>query len=382
MNGPRVIATGGEWPAGLALLRGLRAAGYAPIAALVDADAAPARWSRAPVAKITVPDPAADAEGHAAGLARAGAEHAAAAVLPGTEASLLAVAEHGHLFAATTAVGSPPLEVVRAAIDKVALPEFARRAGLSTPPTYDVESGERFTGTYPAMVKPPAGVVGDGEGVRRRIEVRLVHDATELSAALSALPEGGGLVQPYLEANLRTVNGVAADGRVVCWVHKRSERVWPPEGGLFAYGATVAPDVELEAGCARLLADLRWTGIFNLQFLETEDGEHLLIDVNPRAYHSMALAIAAGSNLPGVWCDVLTGRPPRPTRARVGIRFRSEEDDLRALRAMASVEGIGAALRRMLPWPRTAHALFDTRDPLPLLHGIRKALEPAVRRRG
>lgn len=119
----------------------------------------------------------------------------------------------------------------------------------------------------------------------------------------------------------------------MCAVHKHSQRTWPLYAGVFSYGQTVESDRSLEARCGRLLAELQWSGIFNLQFLETAGDQPA--DLNPRAYHSLALAVAAGANLPAVWCNLLLGLPARTRRARVGVRFRSEVEDLRALWATA-----------------------------------------------
>ena len=155
---------------------------------------------------------------------------------------------------------------------------------------------------------------------------------------------------------------------IVCSVHKRSDRTYPPDAGVFAYGRTVEPDPALERGCARLLGEIGWSGLFNLQFLEDASGEPLLIDLNPRAYHSLALAIGAGANLPAVWCDLVLGRPPRAVRPRAGVRFRAEEEDLRALRILARNGARTQVAGALLPRPRTVHALFQARDPAPDLH--------------
>jgi hypothetical protein len=75
-----------------------------------------------------------------------------------------------------------------------------------------------------------------------------------------------------------------------------------------------------------------------------------------------------------VWCDLLLDRPPRSAEARAGVRFRSEEDDLRTLRRVARSDGRAVALRGLAPRPRTVHALFDARDPGPFVHALRSAL--------
>lgn len=351
-------------------MRGLRAAGYAPIAALVSEDALALR-SRAPVAKVMVPDAAADPAGHQRALVRVAEVHGAVAVLPGTEASLRALADHGGSFGSNVAVGAPASDVVERATDKSELAQLAAHAGLRTPPTREVASAAAYDGPFPAIVKPHTSISADPLGQLHQVTVARVADRRELTEALAAVPGATALVQPFVPGRLRTVNGVAWQGRVVCSVHKRSDRTWPFEAGSFAYGQTIAKDKCLEAACATLFADLGWSGLFNVQFLEDRTRDLLLIDLNPRAYHSLALAIGAGANLPGVWCDLLLGRPPRAACARPGVRFRSEEDDLRALRSVARTDGVVAAAAALLPRPRTVHALFGPGDPGPLLHVAR-----------
>lgn len=343
------------------------------MAALSDPHAV-TRWSRAPIAKVRVGDPLVDARAHVADLAEAAESLDAVALLPGSEASLLAVAEHRDLCRPGTVVGAPALDVVRRAVDKLTVSEIAGRVGLDTPPTHSGREAVAFPGPFPAIVKPPQSVVTDASGRRRHVSVALVADATELAAALAEKAPAGALVQPFVGARLLTVNGVAWEGRVVCAVHKRSQRTWPLEAGVFTYGQTVEPDRSLEDRCGRLLAELRWSGIFNLQFLETAGGQRLLIDLNPRAYHSLALAIAAGANLPAVWCDLLLSRPARARPARVGVWFRSESEDVRALWATARRGAAREALRGLRPRRGTAHALVEPADPGPLLQKLRQVL--------
>ena len=64
-----------------------------------------------------------------------------AAVLPGTEAALLALADREELFPAGTAVGTAPEAVLRRATDKIALALLSLRAGLDAPITHVVAAG-------------------------------------------------------------------------------------------------------------------------------------------------------------------------------------------------------------------------------------------------
>ena len=359
-----VIATGGEWPAGLALLRGLFAAGVRPVAAVSQRDSL-ARWSRA-ARTVLIPGPA-EPRAHAQALSELAARHAGAVVLPGSEASLLALAEHRADFPADATLAVPDLRAVERALDKRLLAELAERSGLAVPPTAEHMRRQPSPFGFPIVVKPFISETRDAQGRLDRVPVRVVRDEDELERAV---PEGGALLQAFVPGPLRTVNGVAWEGRMIATVHQRSERTWPQGAGVFTYGSTVAADPGLEAGCGRLMADLGWSGLFNLQFLEPPEGPPVLIDVNPRAYYSMALAQGAGVNLPGIWLDLLLGRRPDLGPARVGVRFRADLDDLRALKTLVAAGRRGDVLRGLLPHRGTVHVLHAPGDPGPLLQAV------------
>jgi len=69
-------------------------------------------------------------------------------------------------------------------------------------------------------------------------------------------------------------------------------------------------------------------GLAQLDFLVTADGPKL-IDVNPRFYASLPLALACEVNLPAAWHAVVTGtRPPTERLYPVGVSYSSLEANL------------------------------------------------------
>ncbi len=260
----------------------------------------------------------------------------------------------------------------RAAVE-AALALLGLRAGLDSPPTRLVVLDKRKVKwsevDFPAVVKPLSSEVSLGGGQLRRIEVRCVDSPQELTAALGDLPDGLGLVQPFIDGRIRTVNGVAWEGRIVAATHQVGHRIYPNDCGQLCYAETVARDVELERSAEALLSEVGWSGIFNLQLIESGDRLYV-IDLNPRLYYSLALAVAAGLNLPAIWVSLLLGLPYEADGYRVGMRFRGEKDDARSL-----LNDIRAGRRRavagFLPRRNTTHGIFDLRDPAPLLrHGV------------
>jgi predicted ATP-grasp superfamily ATP-dependent carboligase len=168
------------------------------------------------------------------------------------------------------------------------------------------------------------------------------------------------------------VCGVAWNGEIVTAVHQVARRTWPPDTGVSAYAETVAPDRVLEEQVASLVRLLGWSGIFQAQFMRALDGAYF-IDFNPRIYGSLALAVAAGANLPAIWVSLLTRSHVETGPYRVGVRYRSEELDTRALLHLLLSGRPLAACTGLIPRRPTTHAVANLADPLPLLTSLAKA---------
>jgi hypothetical protein len=100
--------------------------------------------------------------------------------------------------------------------------------------------------------------------------------------------------------------------------------------------------------------------------------------VNARVYGSVMLAVRAGANLPGIWCDVLRGKPPpRMIRAKPGAFYRWLEADLRYVAEGLRSRRLSpyAALRLLWPRRNTAHGGPESlSDPGPMLARLRYVL--------
>lgn len=255
-----------------------------------------------------------------------------------------------------------------ALVDKAVLDERARAAGFDCLPTEVFASAADLLGAagrlaYPLVVK---SVTKSGLG---NLQARRVTGPEELTELAGSAP-GQLVVQPFDDSPLRAVSGVVHQGRLLASCAQTYQRIWPPAAGVASAAVSVLADPDEEARLTRLLAD--HDGVFQVQFL----GPYLL-DVNPRVYGSMALAIAAGANLPLIAADAAAGHLPDATvRAKPGVPYRWWEGDLRyvvnGLRSRSLAPRQAAAALR--PRRATAQSVERLSDPGPTVSRLVHAL--------
>lgn len=366
---PRVLVTDGENVGVLAVVRGLERHGYDPWVAAAHTYA-PAFRSRATVGTALVPNPCQAAGRFVDEIAELSRTIRPVAILPGGETGMFALSRYADRLPDGVVLAVPSIETVERATDKAALPELAAKVGLKTPPTCPIDAAEAQRGLpveLPAVVKPLRSQIVERDGFRG-FGVRRVTTREEAVAALRALPGERGLMQHYFSGDLCGVGGVFWAGELVTVVHQRAVRTWPAGCGEMSFAVATPRDPELERGVCRMLSDLGWSGLFQLQFLDTPEG-CLLIDLNPRVYGSLALALGVGQNLPGIWADVVTGRAsPTNGSYRAGVRFRNELLDTRALFAAYTSSPYGRApSHAATDGEPMVNAYFDREDLKPLL---------------
>ena len=348
VEGTTVLVTdggSGQGRSAVAAIRALGAAGYRPIVTTTG------RHSLAAASRCcagSVLTPPVTTPGYPDAVREAAARACVLTVLAASDAALVALdAPVGHL------------------VDKAALTERAAAAGIMTPTTFELDDGdglraalERGNLSLPVVVKP----------VISSQPARLAASADEATVLVSQ--PGRFLVQSFSEGDIWSVSGVVAAGRVLAAVQQRYLRIWPVSCGTASAAVTVPVDEE-RLDALRCLLD-GYEGVFQAQFA----GE-ALIDVNPRVYGSLPLAVAAGVNLPAIWCAWLEGRHPAvPLRGRPGRRYRWLEGDIRHVTSglrtgRLNVRGAVAALG---PHIGTAHSVEALSDPGPLIARLRYAV--------
>lgn len=332
-------------------------------------------WSRYTAARALTPDVLENPSGFASRVRELAEVHGPLVVYPGREEAidaLLAASPSAKLrlpYAGPTAL--------RALRDKRELIALASDAGLASPRTLLEVTARELAETprlpIPCAVKPAYA------GNRNTLGGTRVFDSGEhLRTVMRELPnpEEPMLVQERVEGPLVSLGLVVGrDGGLAARFQHVATRTWPPEAGSSALAVSVEPDEQLAGRAGGMLAAAGYWGMVELELIRTSAG-YRLIDVNPRFYGCLPLALACGANLPAAWHAVaVDGAVPVPGEYSVGVHYRWLEADF-----SAALRGSPRRLLWRPPRPRAgAFWASDDRRPGALLAA--DAVAARVRRR-
>ncbi len=361
---------------------GLRALGRAGVRtlALGPSRGAAGLWSRHSAARLTGPDVLEEPLSFSARIARLGTEFGPFVVYPVQEEAVDALLARASSLPNGVVLPYRDEKAVHALRDKERLSALAGEAGLKVPLIMEVGTAGELRGRRvrtPCVVK----AVLPEQGLSL---THVVNSQRQLDSLLEGLTaEESLLVQEHVVGPLIAVALVVDHtGRVVARFQQRARRTWPPEAGASRLAESVPADPRLVSMAARLLANAGYAGLAELQFVDGGRGP-MLVDVNPRFYGSLPLALASGVNLAAAWHAVVTGeRFISPDPYRVGVTYRWMEADL-----LAALRGSPHLLLRKGPRP-TVGAMWAPDDPLPgpilaataLGSRLRKRLARIIRR--
>lgn len=267
------------------------------------------RDRRLQIAEITAPgDDAAAAASDLAALARTSA---AVALMP---------LDDGSVWLCDRVAGDVGLPVIgptgeraRLALDKRLQVQAAAEAGFSVPRTRVCTMREELLAieAFPLILKPALAIAERG-GRLARGSGRVCASVGELRAVLDQF-DGPTLVQPWMHGTGEGLFGIVADGEVAHWSAHRRLRMVNPQGSGSSACVSIAPDPALIRAGTQMMRAIGWDGLFMLEFLRDREGVPWFMEVNGRAWGSLALARRLGLEYPA-WAarDVLGlgGVPP------------------------------------------------------------------------
>ncbi len=294
-------------------------------------------------------------------------------IFPMEEETLLLLAKYHLEISRYTYFLSPDLEKIEFVRDKGNLMQFAEAHGVPIPKTHYLP---------PTQSLPPWG---GGEGLGYVIKPRIssgsfgivyVKERKELSTSYQSvhqrfpypliqewIPDGGGTYG--ISALFDEGSNVKA-----AFVHKKL-RMYPIEGGPSALGEGIEHPQIMELGLS-LLKSLNWVGVGMVEFkVDPRDGIPKLMEINPRFWGSLQLAIVSGVDFPCLLLKMARRESFEPVlRYRVGKRFRwfLLGDILHFLNNPNRFH-LRPSFFRFFD-PNTTYDIFSRDDPLPLLGSV------------
>jgi len=370
------LVTDADARAVVAVCRGLGAAGFR-VATASSSRTAPAHWSRFSSQRVTLPPLLDSEDAYVEALAAIVRSGPYDVLIPGSDQALRAISAHRAQLEAHVVLALPPHEVVVRCLDKLALARSALAAGLPSPETavcsgVDQARAAAEALSYPVLIKPQHVITEVGNSVERRSSVR-VDGPEELAWAVPVCGDAC-LVQSAVSGEVVSYSGVRAGGSMLAVAMSRYSRTWPPGAGPNSFSVSAEPPASLTERVGRLLDEIGWEGMFQVQLIRNSDDSFSAIDFNPRPYGSLSLAIAAGANIPAVWTEWALGGSPRPVTAAPGFRYRWEDGDFRNMIWNLRRRRLRAAAGVLRPRRRVVHAYFAYDDPLPLVARMAEAL--------
>lgn len=276
-------------------------------------------------------------------------------VFPGDWDALPVLSENRKRLEPHTIVPLPSDRIVKQANSKDATVKVAKKHGIPSPKTYSILDENTLEDvkdklTYPIVVKP---YFGSGSG-----GLRYVNNEEELKQAYEAVSAERGpcVVQEFIPGKKYLFSGLFnrdGEARRICVFEML--RQYPVRGGPIAAARVVRPARVVDAGI-RIMGALEWYGVASVDFmLDERDGMPKLVDVNPRFFGSMQIAIAAGADYPYLFYKMIKeGDVDENLDYRAGVKGRSVLiGDLRHL--LATLRGSPVTHT----WPHRFKTLID-----------------------
>ena len=246
------------------------------------------------------------------------AEYGYTLIVPTTEASLLMLRSLPETDPLRVKAVMPSNECLDIALDKERTWQAARILGLPVPDSILIESveGLRRANQFPLVLKPiRSKIVRNGYVVT--LQAAIVDDERNRLEHLHAW-------LPYVAVQQQTY--VRGRGVGVELLYNRGQKVWhfaheriheyPLTGGGSTYRRSIHPSAELLASSEKLLNALQWHGVAMVEYKAKPNGPFCLLEINPRLWGSLALAIDAGVDFPrGNSCHLRRDRFPHPSPA-------------------------------------------------------------------
>jgi len=298
-------------------------------------------------------------------------------LFPMEEETLLLVAKYSSEISKFTSLLIPEFSKIEFVRDKANLIQFAGRNGIPVPKTFypllsssnPIDSmslnEDLFNIPIPSVIKPRVSSGSFGMVYVNKKEDLLssyqeVHRRYPFPLIQEYIPDGGGTFG--LSALFDHHSNLKA-----AFVHKKL-RMYPVRGGPSTLRESVRHPHVMDLGLS-LLRQLNWKGVALVEFkVDPRDDTPKLMEVNPRFWGSLQLAIFSGVDFPYLMLRIAKGEEIEPVLSyKVGMRCRwLLLGDILHFLANPERFQLNPSFFRFFE-PHTCYDILSKEDPLPTL---------------
>jgi protein-tyrosine-phosphatase/predicted ATP-grasp superfamily ATP-dependent carboligase len=301
----RVLLLGDDLRAFLAIARSLGRHGVEVHAAPSDFSS-PALKSRYIAAAHRLPPYPLDAAAWEAALARLIAVHDFRLVLPTSDSGLFMLRHHADALGRER-IGIAAEAALHIFSDKANTRALAQAHGVAVAEGQLIGAADTAAALaarlgLPLVLKPRASyALGDVETKR---SARVVRDSDELERIVRRGDWQGCVAESFFPGVGVGVSILAREGRILfAYQHRRLRE--GSETGASTRRVSEAVDPALLASVLPLAAAAKLDGPAMFEFrVDRAKGRHVLLEVNPRFWGSLPLALAAGADFPSLYWDL------------------------------------------------------------------------------
>jgi predicted ATP-grasp superfamily ATP-dependent carboligase len=183
---------------------------------------------------------------------------------------------------------------------------LARKLGITTPKSY---THTQTIEDFPIVAK---GVEGTGQ-------VRYISHPNDLAS----IPSDGVILQEYIPGEACGFFALYNHGNIRAFFMHRRITEYPVTGGPSTKAESIY-DPELKEKGLTLLNALNWHGLAMVEFKrDNRNGELTLMEINPKCWGSMDLAIASGVDFPYLAVRMAVEGDVEPVyKYNEGVKFR------------------------------------------------------------
>ncbi len=256
-------------------------------------------------------------------------------LLPTTEFSLKAIYPNEILLKKLLALPFPEKESLDLSLDKYALTHLAHEVGIKVPKTLLLEKhyldprvgAIKITKriSLPLVLKARWSIQPNSESIEKA-PLFYVNTIEELTSFINSESCKGYqyIAQEFIEGEGVGLFFLLKEGKLITSFSHRRLLEKPPEGGVSVLSESYHVPEAILNKSLDLLKNINWQGVAMVEFKFNPPEDFVLMEINPRFWGSLQLAIDSGVDFPALLLSNAPAEVPSWNSFKTKIRLRWE----------------------------------------------------------